>query len=85
MGGIQLGGQQHPRRRRAQPAQLRLLLAGIPRQKLRLAEDEFAALELLPLTPGDDVYLLYGVDGTPLAFRVREKLKEKLLAKEGAQ
>ena len=26
-----------------------------------------------------------GVDGTPLAFRVREKLKEKLLAKEGAQ
>ena len=39
----------------------------------------------LPLTPGDDVYLLYGVDGTPLAFRVREKLKEKLLAKEGAQ
>ena len=65
--------------------QLRLLLAGIPRQKIRLAEDEFAALELLPLTPGDDVYLLYGVDGTPLAFRVREKLKEKLLAKEGAQ
>ena len=58
-----------------------LLLAGIPRQKIRLAEDEFAALELLPLTPGDDVYLLYGVDGTPLAFRVREKLKEKLLAK----
>lgn len=58
---------------------------GIPRQKIRLAEDEFAALELLPLTPGDDVYLLYGVDGTPLAFRVREKLKEKLLAKEGAQ
>ena len=70
---------------RAYDYQLRLLLAGIPRQKIRLAEDEFAALELLPLTPGDDVYLLYGVDGTPLAFRVREKLKEKLLAKEGAQ
>ena len=48
-------------------------------------ESECAALELLPLTPGDDVYLLYGVDGTPLAFRVREKLKEKLLAKEVAQ
>ena len=70
---------------RARDYKLRLLLAGIPRQKIRLAEDEFAALELLPLTPGDDVYLLYGVDGTPLAFRVREKLKEKLLAKEGAQ
>ena len=66
-------------------AELRLLLAGIPRQKIRLAEDEFAALELLPLTPGDDVYLLYGGDGTPLAFRVREKLKEKLLSKEVTQ
>ncbi len=41
---------------RAYDYQLRLLLAGIPRQKIRLAEDEFAALELLPLTPGDDVY-----------------------------
>ena len=40
---------------RAYDYQLRLLLAGIPRQKIRLAEDEFAALELLPLTPGDDV------------------------------
>lgn len=36
---------------RAYDYQLRLLLAGIPRQKIRLAEDEFAALELLPLTP----------------------------------
>ena len=51
----------------------------------RLAEDEFAALELLPLTPGEDVYILYGVDGMPLAFRVKAKLKELLTAKEGAR
>ena len=62
-----------------------LLLAGIPEEKIRLAEDEFAALELLPLTPGDDVYILYGVDGMPLAHRVKARLKEMLLAKEGAE
>ena len=44
-----------------------------------------AALELLPLTPGEDVYILYGVDGMPLAFRVKARLKEMLTAKEGAR
>ena len=70
---------------RAYDYKLRLLLAGIPEEKIRLAEDEFAALELLPLTPGDDVYILYGVDGMPLAHRVKAELKEMLLAKEGAE
>ena len=70
---------------RAYDYKLRLLLAGIPEEKIRLAEDEFAALELLPLTPGDDVYILYGVDGMPLAHRVKARLKEMLLAKEGAE
>ena len=70
---------------RAYDYKLRLLLAGIPEEKIRLSEDEFAALSLLPLTPGDDVYILYGVDGMPLAFRVKAKLKEMLLKKEVAQ
>ena len=70
---------------RAYDYKLRLLLAGIPEEKIRLAEDEFAALELLPLTPGEDVYILYGVDGMPLAFRVKARLKEMLTAKEGAR
>ncbi len=70
---------------RAYDYKLRLLLAGIPEEKIRLSEDEFAALSLLPLTPGDDVYILYGVDGMPLAFRVKAKLKEMLLKKEAAQ
>ena len=66
-------------------AAARLREAGIPEEKIRLGEDEFAALELLPLTPGDDVYILYGVDGMPLAFRVKARLKEMLTAKEGAR
>ena len=70
---------------RAYDYRLRLLLAGIPDEKIRLEEDEFAALKLLPLRSGDDVYILYGVDGMPLAFRVKAKLKEMLLAKEDGQ
>ena len=50
---------------RAYDYRLRLLLAGIPDEKIRLEEDEFAALKLLPLRSGDDVYILYGVDGMP--------------------
>ena len=48
-----------------------------------MEDDEFKALELLPLTAGDDVYILYGVDGMPLAFRVKAKLKEMLQGKGG--
>ena len=68
---------------RARDYKLRLLLAGIPEEKIFLEDDEFKALDKLYLTPGDDVYILYGVDGTPLAFRVKARLKELLLAKGG--
>ena len=68
---------------RCRDYRLRLLLAGIPEEKIFVEEDEFRALDLLELKPGSDVYILYGVDGMPLAFRVKEKLKEKLLGKEG--
>ncbi len=70
---------------RAYDYRLRLLLAGIPEEKIRLAEDEFAAPELLPLEKGDDVYILYGVDGMPLAQRVRARLEAMLRKREGAQ
>ena len=68
---------------RCRDYRLRLLLAGIPDEKIFVEEDEFKALELLELSAGEDVYILYGVDGMPLAFRVKAKLKEMLLAKEG--
>ena len=68
---------------RCRDYRLRLLLAGIPEEKIFVEEDEFKALELLELNAGEDVYILYGVDGMPLAFRVKARLKEMLLAKEG--
>ena len=67
---------------RCRDYRLRLLLAGIPEEKIFMEEDEFKALELLERKPGSDVYILYGVDGMPLAFRVKAKLKEMLLKKE---
>ena len=67
---------------RARDYKLRLLLAGIPEEKIAVEDDEFRALHHLQLVPGDDVFILYGVDGMPRAFRVKEKLKEMLLAKE---
>ncbi len=70
---------------RARDYKLRLLLAGIPEEKIFVEDDEFRALDLLYLNEGDDVYFLYGVDGMPLAFKVKAKLKEMLLkgGKEG--
>ena len=40
---------------RARDYKLRLLLAGIPEEKIFLEDDEFKALDKLYLTPGDDV------------------------------
>lgn len=61
---------------RAYDYKLRLLLAGAPEDKIYVNTDEFEALKLLNLKDKEDVYILYGVDGVPLAFKVKEKLKE---------
>lgn len=67
---------------RARDYKLRLLLAGIPEEKITVEEDEFRAAERLLRKPGHQVYILYGVDGMPLAFRVKAHLKN-LLEKGG--
>ena len=67
---------------RARDYKLRLLLAGIPEEKITVEEDEFRAAERLQRKPGHQVYILYGVDGMPLAFRVKAHLKN-LLEKGG--
>ncbi len=70
---------------RAKDYKLRLLLAGIPEEKISVEEDEYKSINLLHLTPGEDVYFLYGVDGMPLAFSVKEKLRKILLEREGTK
>ena len=60
---------------------LRLLLAGVPEDRIRVEKDEFKALELLPCVPGDRIYILHGVDSVARSFRVKERLR-KMLTKE---
>jgi len=61
---------------------LRLLLAGIDAERIRVEEDEFKALELLPCTAGDRIYILHGVDSVDRSFKVKERLR-RMLTKEG--
>ena len=68
---------------RALDYRLRLLLAGVPEEKILCVADELAATERLPLVPGDQVYLFYGTDSLTFAQKVREKLVT--LAKEAAK
>ncbi len=59
---------------RAKDYYLRLLLAGVPEDKLVCTMDEFTAAELLSYTPGHSIYIFYGTDSLNLAFKVREKV-----------
>ena len=67
---------------RALDYRLRLLLAGVPEEKIVCIEDEMEAVTHLPFTPGDQVYLFYGTDSLVFAQKVRARLAE--LAKEAA-
>lgn len=70
---------------RAQDYYFRLLLAGVPGDRVDCVRDEFDAADKLRLVPGTGVYLLYGADNRSLsmAFNVREKVMR--LAKEAAK
>lgn len=68
---------------RAADYRLRLLLAGVPDEKIFCEADELKAAELLHFTPGDFVYVFYGTDSLSLAFRVRERIAK--LAAEAAK
>lgn len=55
---------------------LRLLMAGVPEDRIICEYDEFKAAELLHFTPGDDVYILYGTDSLARAYKVYDYMKE---------
>ncbi len=60
---------------RAADYKLRLLMAGVPEEKITCERDEFRAAEKLHFTPDDDIYLLYGTDSLALAYKVYDHLK----------
>lgn len=68
---------------RALDYRLRLLLAGVPEEKIICVEDEMQAVERLPFVKGDQVYLFYGTDSLVFAQKVRAHIEQ--LAKEAAE
>ena len=68
---------------RALDYRLRLLLAGVPEERIDCVRDEFEATKKLRFEPGSSVYMFYGTDSLALAYRVRERVVE--LAKEAAK
>lgn len=68
---------------RALDYRLRLLLAGVPEEKIICVEDEMQAVERLPFVKGDQVYLFYGTDSLVFAQKVRARIEQ--LAQEAAQ
>ncbi|MGM9521711.1 MAG: MurT ligase domain-containing protein [Oscillospiraceae bacterium] len=68
---------------RAKDYRLRLLIAGVPDEKIDCVQDEFDAAEKLRFSPDSSVFMFYGTDSLSLAFKVREKVKT--LAQEAAK
>ncbi|MCL2031181.1 MAG: DUF1727 domain-containing protein, partial [Oscillospiraceae bacterium] len=64
---------------RAPDYYLRLLLAGVPEDKLRRAARETDAPAELTPEPGGSVYIFYGTDAIDLAYRVRDLVKRRAL------
>lgn len=64
---------------------LRLLMAGVPEDRIVCEDDEFRAAELLRYTPGDDVYILYGTDSLERAYRVYDHMKVLARQRAGAE
>lgn len=68
---------------RAKDYYLRLLLAGVPEDRLRCTPSELDAPALLDYTPGESVCLFYGTDALDLVYRVQGRIKK--LAEEAAR
>lgn len=63
---------------RAKDIYCRLLLAGIPAEKLALCPDESNITDVMTLEPGLDVYILYEVYQIVIYERIKEAIKRKL-------
>lgn len=62
--------------KRARDYRLRLLLAGVPEEKISLVERELDAPKHLHYTPGESIFVCHGVDSVPLGMQVMRKVEE---------
>ena len=60
---------------------VRLLLAGVPEEKIVCAEEEMAAMDLVDIETTDSVYILYDTSTYDLSCKMKEKLLKRLEAK----
>lgn len=70
---------------RCRDHKLRLLIAGVPEERIVCQPDEFRAAECLNYAPGDDVYLLFGTDSMALSYKVYDRMKQLALQRAAAQ
>lgn len=68
--------------RRSRDLYLRLLLAGVPEEKLVRVDEERDIPEAVLLKPGTDIYMFYGTDALNLVQEVRDAI---VLRAEGRQ
>lgn len=68
---------------RAIDYKLRLMLAGVPEDRIECVVNSEEGAERLHLVPGSTVYMFYAADQLDYVFKVREKIKK--LAKEKAE
>ena len=70
---------------RALDYKLRLLMAGVPEEKITCDLNEEKAADTLRFTPGDDVYYLYGADDWGMINRVYDYVKKLALERGGSK
>lgn len=62
---------------------LRLLLAGVPEDRISYAETEMEAPDKLRMFAGDHVFVLYGTDSIALGKKVADKVLARMKAAQG--
>ncbi len=57
---------------------VRLLLAGVPEERIVTCPDELDSIDLVDITSADSVYILYDTSTYPLSCQMKEKLVHRL-------
>ena len=68
---------------RGKDHKLRLLLAGVPEEKISYSEDELGTPDKLQFFENDNIYILYGTDSIGLGRKIEAKVKDMIRSREG--
>lgn len=68
---------------RGRDYKLRLLMAGIPEEKIVFCQDPYDSVDAIALPEDVNVYVLYGADAVDLGQSIAGKVRERIKAEEG--